>query len=70
MPRVNVKRAIENSNKLIKKNTRYDMTLNDINEIREMSRNDWECICNSFKFGYTQGYKAAMKLVSQGKEAG
>lgn len=68
MPRINVKKAIENSSKLIKKDNRYDMNMNDANEIRKMSLDDWEGIYNGFRFGYMQGYKAAMNEM-QSKEA-
>ncbi len=67
MPRVNVKKAIENSRKLIKE--RYDMSMGDANEIIQISRSDWEIVCNGFSFGYIQGYKAAMNEMQNRKEA-
>ena len=40
-------------------NDRYDLRVSDANDIREMSSGSFDMICNSFIFGYAQGFKAA-----------
>ena len=39
-------------------NPRYDATAQDLELIADKSRNLYELICNGFRFGYAQGYKA------------
>lgn len=40
-------------------NEKYDISANNINDIRENSENSLESIVNGYKFGYMQGMKAA-----------
>lgn len=40
-------------------NPKYDMTIKNIDVIREQSRDTCDMICNSFCFGYIHGLKAA-----------
>ena len=38
---------------------RYDLYAENITDIYDASRNDFDLICNGFRFGYLQGMKAA-----------
>ncbi|MBQ3021945.1 MAG: hypothetical protein IJD91_01280 [Clostridia bacterium] len=38
----------------------YDLKIKDVMRIHECSDNDYYKITNSFVYGYSQGYKAAM----------
>ena len=38
---------------------RYGMCINNIQEIKDSSNDDFDLICNGFRFGYIQGMKAA-----------
>lgn len=40
-------------------NARYDLRIENIMDIRKASRNDYDLICNGFRFGYMQGLKSA-----------
>lgn len=40
-------------------NVRYDLCIENIMDIKKASRNDYDLICNGFRFGYIQGMKAA-----------
>lgn len=40
-------------------NTQFDMAVNNINDIRDNSNDDFDLIRNGFLFGYIQGMKAA-----------
>lgn len=46
----------------------YDMNINHINDIRNMSSNQFDMICNGFRFGYMQGMKAAKANMRRGKK--
>ena len=68
MKKSNVMEKIEKSRGLIKEC--YDMKLSDIMRIRECCPNDYSKLTNSFAYGYSQGYKAAMAEMKQkAKEA-
>lgn len=41
-------------------NRRYDATAEDIVQIVSNSKSQWDLICYSFRYGYMQGYKAAL----------
>ena len=57
-------RLIKMSNGTI--NTKYDMCIENIQEIKDNSQDDIELICNGFRFGYMQGMKAAQAEFRQG----
>lgn len=62
---------VRNTMKLVKKsvgaiNGRYDMCIENIQEIKDNSQDDIELICNGFRFGYMQGMKAAQAEFRQG----
>lgn len=40
-------------------NDKYSLRMNNINDIKKASVDEWSLICNSFYFGYIQGMKAA-----------
>lgn len=55
---------VRNTMKLVrasvgKVNDRYDMCVENVMDIQSASRDSVELICNSFRFGYMQGMKAA-----------
>lgn len=47
-------------------NTRYDMCEENIDDICKTSRDAFSMICNSFRFGYMQGMKAARAEMKKG----
>ena len=48
-------------------NPHYDMTFSNIMEIyNAYSKQPFDLICSSFKFGYLQGMKAARAEIKQG----
>lgn len=62
---------VKNTMKLIEEsigriNARYDMRVRDVLDIKENSNDPFELICNSFRFGYTQGAKAAKAEMRKG----
>ena len=56
MARLNVMKTIEKSIGKIDEN--YDLCAGQIKEIAKNSSNQFELICNMFRFGYMQGVKA------------
>lgn len=64
---VNTKALIQKSASHI--NLRYDMCTQNMDDIYSMSQNSYEMICNSFRFGYMQGAKAARAEIKKGRAA-
>lgn len=55
-----VKSAVLKANAIIGTiNPRYDMTYRNVREIQETYGGNFDAICCSFRFGYSQGMKAA-----------
>lgn len=55
---------VRNTMKLIKQsvgfiNGKYDMCVENMDDIRRESNDSYDLICNGFRFGYMQGMKAA-----------
>lgn len=64
---VNTKALIQKSASQI--DLRYDMCTQNMEDIYSMSQNSYEMICNSFRFGYMQGTKAAKAEARKGRVA-
>lgn len=47
-------------------NARYDMSVENIDDIYKSSGDVFIMICNSFRFGYMQGMKAAKAEIKKG----
>lgn len=47
-------------------NIRYDMHINNLNDIIQASNNPCDLVCNGFRFGYMQGMKAAKAEMKKG----
>lgn len=39
--------------------SKYDICVSNVDDIRKISQNPRDMICNGFRFGYMQGMKAA-----------
>lgn len=61
---LSMERSIINEiNKTVGKiNPIYDMEARDFEEIKKHSKNTYDLIYNSFRFGYSQGMKAAKEI--------
>lgn len=46
--------------------TRYDMRVKHVADIKEQSNGFYDLICNGFIFGYAQGMKAAKSEMKKG----
>lgn len=57
MTRLNMRNTINKTRGTI--NSFYDMTFDNLNDIRYQSRDLFTAISDSFTFGYAQGMKAA-----------
>ena len=64
MPRLNMRNTINNTKGKI--NYRYDMSCDNIRQIKRESRDWFDMVNDSFRFGYAQGMKAA-KAEMKGK---
>ena len=65
MPKLNIENAIKNGRQLLnnREYNRYDIGLNDIIDIIDMSESEPIIIgANCFQMGFYQGFKAAKKL--------
>lgn len=62
-----IKNAVQKANSIIGQiNPRYNMTVNNVNEIHEVYGGSFDTICCSFRFGYLQGMKAAKAEMKRG----
>lgn len=68
MARLNIKKAIEKTLDLWKENSRYWLTVEGIEDINELSRDNYDRIYYGFVVGYYQGYKAAMTKQKKERE--
>lgn len=48
---------------------KYDMTYENMEDIRRESKGFYDLVCNSFRFGYMQGMKAARAEVKKNQIA-
>lgn len=59
MAKLNAVKTIKEWEGKGKVNPRYDITLENITEIRQAYPQPFEALCAAFLFGYVQGHKAA-----------
>lgn len=61
---LNVKKAIEEGTKLLKKKQGYELKCNELEELRLIGSGDeWNSLILSYRLGFYRGYKAALKKI-------
>lgn len=66
MSQLNVKKAIEEGEKLLAKKNRYELRCSELHELRTICNgNEWNLLTLPYELGFYRGYRAALKKIKE-----
>lgn len=66
MALLNVRKAIEEGNKLLEKNSGYELKCGELKELRIICNgNEWNLLTDPYSLGFYRGYSAALKKIKK-----